>query len=155
MSEEKAPSQLKPELPTNGKPTNGHEINKILFWFCLFWNVVYLVGSVLSFIRDDYYMPRAATVIYLSLVGSYTLHNEINRWNGRLLTTSRPGQIIFFGWLTMALGMLTTQFITKDKYKFSQEMLEFCLGLIAIFVGNEISKIVRQRNGNGNGNGKK
>lgn len=132
------------------KPTKPSDVNSTLFWFCLLWNIVYLVASILAFFDRELYVPRAMTIIYLSLVGSYTLHKEINQWNGKLLTSSRPGQIIFIGWLAIALMMLTIEFWTNGMYKLTMEMLEFCLGLIAIFIGNEISKSIRSRpDGNG------
>lgn len=145
------PAHLNPkqESPPTGLSMNNDDINKTLFWFCLAWNIVYLVGSTISFFNITYRIPHAATIIYLSLVGSYTLHNEINRWNGKLLTASRPGQLIFWIWIGVALGMVIIQYVTKWKYVFQEEMLEFLLGLIAIFAGNEISKIIRRRNGNG------
>lgn len=136
------------------KPTKPDDVNSTLFWFCVLWNIVYLAASIYAFFDPDLYVPRAMTIIYLSLVGSYTLHKEINKWNGKFLASSRPGQIIFIGWLSVALLMLVIEFWTKGMYKFSIEMFEFCLGLIAIFVGNEVSKSIRSRpNGNGNGNG--
>ena len=133
------------------KPTKPKDVNATLFWFCLLWNIVYLIASILAFFNSDLYVPRAMTIIYLSLVGSYTLHKEINQWNGKLLTSSRPGQIIFIGWLAVALMMLIIEFWTSGMYKFTTEMFEFSLGLIAIFVGNEVSKSIRSKNGNGNG----
>ena len=133
------------------KATKPKDVNATLFWFCLLWNIVYLIASILAFFNSDLYVPRAMTIIYLSLVGSYTLHKEINQWNGKLLTSSRPGQIIFIGWLAVALMMLIIEFWTSGMYKFTTEMFEFSLGLIAIFVGNEVSKSIRSKNGNGNG----
>lgn len=132
------------------KPPGPNDVNTTLFWFCLLWNIVYLIASILAFFDHDLYVPRAMTIIYLSLVGSYTLHKEINQWNGRFLASSRPGQIIFIGWLAVALTMLVIEFWTKGMYKCTTEMFEFCLGLIAIFVGNEVSKSIRSRS-NGNG----
>ncbi len=131
--------------------TKPHDVNATLFWFCLLWNAVYLIASILTFFDSDLYVPRAMTIIYLSLVGSYTLHKEINQWNGKFLASSRPGQIIFIGWLAVALTMLVIEFWTHGMYKMTTEMFEFCLGLIAIFVGNEVSKSIRSKNGNGNG----
>lgn len=149
MPDEKALLQPKNKSPPNGKSMNTNDANKTLFWFCLLWNVVYLIGSIISFFDITYRIPHAATIIYLSLVGSYTLHNEINRWNGKLLTASRPGQVIFWIWMAVAGGMVVVQYLTKWKYTFKEEMLEFTLGLVAIFAGNEISKIIRLRNDNG------
>src|SRR3989344_5028999 len=140
------------------EPSNSpkpKDVNTTLFWFCLLWNIVYLIASILTFFNSNLYVPRAMTIIYLSLVGSYTLHKEINQWNGKLLASSKPGQIIFIGWLSVALMMLVVEFWTEGQFKLTVEMTEFCLGLIAIFVGNEVSKSIRSRNGNGNGNGTK
>lgn len=131
------------------KSPKPHDVNVTLFWFCLVWNIVYLAASIMVFFDKELYVPRAMTIIYLSLVGSYTLHKEINQWNGRFLASSRPGQMIFIGWLAVALLMLIIEFWTKGMYKLTTEMFEFCLGLIAIFVGNEVSKSIRSKNGNG------
>lgn len=70
MSDEKVLSPKNEIQPSNGRSINGHDVNKILFWFCLLWNVVYLTGTIISFFNPEYHVPHAATVIYLSLVGS-------------------------------------------------------------------------------------
>ncbi len=142
-------SNPKQESPPNGQSMNTDDVNKTLFLFCVVWNFVYLAGSILAFFNTAYHVPHAGTMIYLSLVGSYTLHNEINRWNGKLLGVSRHGQKIFYCWVGVASIMVFVQYATKDKYVFHEEMLEFIYGLFAIFASNEVSKKVRSRFGNG------
>ena len=119
--------------------------NEWLFWFCAFFTLVLIVMIYIEFFLTDYETPLVLVIGYIGFITTYTTNKEINKWTASGLIIEKPGELFVYIWGLTLVVMGIIQFLTKNQYQVPEELINICGGVLAVFVGNQVSKSFRTR----------
>lgn len=119
----------------------------ILFYFCMVWTIVYLAMILGEFFLDkSYQVTPAMKTIYLAFLGGYAANKETIRWTKKTEEIKRRrGEIFVYIWGLVILIMFIISYFSQNIFQVPTEAGKACVGVVAIFIGTETSKIIREK----------